>query len=277
MAERAASQTCPRRGARNIPRRVNVTSKSKTNTEEQKRFEEILQFLHVVDHEKENRRTEGKLTAVKYCLDFIREKCLLLFQPGRSISIDERMVKSKGRSGMRQYIKDKPVKWGFKLWVLADADTGYTSNFFVYTGKQDGNRLQHGLGYTVVFDLLEEYLGQGYCVYIDNFYTSVQLLKDLYKLRTFVTGTILPNRKHFPRDMKDTSKEWAKQAERGDMRWTRMNEILCVQWKDKKLVTIMSTMHRHLPQNVRNVQRRVKVAEKWEVREVQQPEVGSGL
>ena len=31
-------------------------------------------------------------------------------------SIDEHMVKFKGRSGMKQYIKSKPVKWGFKFW-----------------------------------------------------------------------------------------------------------------------------------------------------------------
>ena len=37
------------------------------------------------------------------------------------VSIDERMVKSKGRSGMRQFMPDKPVRFGFKLWVMADA------------------------------------------------------------------------------------------------------------------------------------------------------------
>jgi hypothetical protein len=32
--------------------------------------------------------------------------------------------------------KDKPVKFGIKLWVLADTITGYTSNYFVYLGKK---------------------------------------------------------------------------------------------------------------------------------------------
>jgi hypothetical protein len=45
------------------------------------------------------------------------------------------MVKSKGRSGMRQFIKDKPTRWGFKLWVLAESSTGYTIDFNVYTGE----------------------------------------------------------------------------------------------------------------------------------------------
>ena len=29
---------------------------------------------------------------------------------------DEHMAKFKGRSGMKQYLKSKPIKWGFKFW-----------------------------------------------------------------------------------------------------------------------------------------------------------------
>ena len=34
-------------------------------------------------------------------------------------------------------MKDKPVKFGIKLWVLADTITGYTSIFVVYLGKKE--------------------------------------------------------------------------------------------------------------------------------------------
>ena len=44
------------------------------------------------------------------------------------------MVKSKARSHFVQYMKDKPVKWGFKFWVIADP-SGYTVDFNLYTGK----------------------------------------------------------------------------------------------------------------------------------------------
>ena len=36
-------------------------------------------------------------------------------------SIDEHMVKFKGRSGMKQYIKSKPIKWGFKFWFCCSS------------------------------------------------------------------------------------------------------------------------------------------------------------
>ena len=229
------------------------------------RFESILQFLHVVDYEKENRETEGRLTKVKHLLDYIRDKCMTLFQPSEYVSIDERMVKSKGRSGMRQYIKDEPVKWGFKLWVLADALLGYTYNFSVYTGKSESGNSEHGLGYRVVFELLGPLLKQGYHVFFDNFYTSVQLLKDLLMKKTFAIGTILRTRRNFPKERKDTSQEFQKKAERGDMRWTRLGSILCLQWMDKKLVTLMSTKHKQTKDDVVKVERRVKDKESGRV------------
>ena len=40
-------------------------------------------------------------------------------------SIDEHMVKFKGRSGMKQYIKSKPIKWDFKFWFCCSSKSGY--------------------------------------------------------------------------------------------------------------------------------------------------------
>lgn len=42
------------------------------------------------------------------------------------------MVKSRYRSGIHQYIKDKPTKWGIKLWVLADSSNAYTVDLDIY-------------------------------------------------------------------------------------------------------------------------------------------------
>ena len=63
--------------------------------------------------------------------------------PHEHVTVDEEMVPFKGRLGIKQFMKDKPVKFGIKLWVLADSVTAYCYNLEVYTGKhgQQINRL----------------------------------------------------------------------------------------------------------------------------------------
>ena len=52
---------------------------------------------------------------------------------------------------MKQYMPMKPVKWGFKVWVRADAVTGYFCDCDVYIGKpSDGCTTETGLGERVV-------------------------------------------------------------------------------------------------------------------------------
>lgn len=49
--------------------------------------------------------------------------------------MDERVVASKAKTGMTQYMKDKPTKWGIRMFVLADSSNSYTLDFNIYTGK----------------------------------------------------------------------------------------------------------------------------------------------
>ena len=71
-------------------------------------------------------------------MDGLQLACKVYLVPGRNIaniSTDERMVAFKGRIAMKQCIKDKPTKWGFKVRVLSSSDSLYTFKFEVYTGK----------------------------------------------------------------------------------------------------------------------------------------------
>ena len=46
------------------------------------------------------------------------------------------MIPFKGRLGFKQYMEDKPTKWGVKVFTLRDATNGYVYRLQVYTGKQ---------------------------------------------------------------------------------------------------------------------------------------------
>ena len=87
----------------------------------------------------------------------MKQRCSELYEPLPELSIDERMVKSKARSHFRQYIRNKPIKWGFKYWFVSDP-TGYTLDFDLYWGK---NRTQpvspYGLTYIAVMELVKPF------------------------------------------------------------------------------------------------------------------------
>ena len=89
--------------------------------------------------------------------------------PGRNLSVDEAMVKFKGHLGMKQYLPVKPVKRGIKVWVCAEASSGYVCDFQVYTWKKQHGMMEQNLGYRVVHDLLQNFVRKNHHVFFDNF------------------------------------------------------------------------------------------------------------
>ena len=95
-----------------------------------------------------------------------------------SQSIDEAMIRFKGRASFRQYMPMKPIKRGFKVWVRADAKTRYVYQFQLYTGKDDGDGA--GLASRVVKHLTNSLKNTSTHVAFDNFFSSVKLLDELH-------------------------------------------------------------------------------------------------
>ena len=142
------------------------------------RFSALMAFLHVVDPDTED--PGDKLRKVNAFVTYFKSRCLSLYQPKQNVAIDERMVKSRHRSGIRQYIRDKPIKWGVKLWVVADSSNGYTVDFNVYIGRHAAETVSDkGLGYDVVMKLIQPFHHQGYHLFF-NVYSSVVLFRDLF-------------------------------------------------------------------------------------------------
>ena len=88
------------------------------------------------------------------------------------------MVPFRGRNKFKQFVKEKPVKWGFKAFILADAKESYVYNWRLYTGKEGGQRCT-GLAQKVVLELVEGLQYKGHVIYVDNYYTSLPLIKEL--------------------------------------------------------------------------------------------------
>ena len=59
-------------------------------------------------------------------------------------NVNECMLKFKGSSSMKQYIKKKPIKWCFKVWHRCAGTTGYLYQLELYLGKKDEVKLNLG-------------------------------------------------------------------------------------------------------------------------------------
>lgn len=91
------------------------------------RFLDIHRFLHFVDNEllpSYGDPEYSKIQKIKPVLTYISQKCGGLFVPGQNLAVDEAMVKYKGRSSIKQYMPKKPIKRGFKIWMIADSKSG---------------------------------------------------------------------------------------------------------------------------------------------------------
>ena len=84
-------------------------------------------------------------------------------------------------------------------------------------------------------------------------------------------GTTQKGRLGYPIQFKGTDAAWNKVSKRGDMRWFRDGDKLIVQWKDKRVVTIMTTIHNANKSDL--VDRKIRVGDKWEKQQVARPEV----
>lgn len=96
-------------------------------------------------------------------------------------------------------MKSKPGKYGLKIWVIVDAETGYILKIQIYQGKL--NATETNQGKRVVLDLAEDYLDQGRGITADNFFTSKALALELLEKKNTFVGTIRKKRKEVPADL----------------------------------------------------------------------------
>ena len=169
---------------------------------------EILQNLHFADNRKDDKT--DKVFKMRPVIDHLNLKFYEVLSNDSEQSIDEHMVKFKGRSGMKQYIKSKPIKWGFKFWFRCSSKSGYLYQMDIYLGRKQTPEFNLGLGEEVVLQLTKD-LERSFCtVYFDNFFNSPKLIEKLFQKGIYGIGTVRANRKQMPKMIDD------KQMKKGD-------------------------------------------------------------
>ena len=103
----------------------------------------------------------------------------------------------------------------------------------------------------MVLRLLEPLSGLGHHVYMDNYYTSPGLFAELHKRGFEACGTLRLDRRGVPREAKAALRKGNRRAISVD------DDMAIVQWHDKRMVSILSTLHSDKPVQVERRSRNV--------------------
>lgn len=98
--------------------------------------------------------------------------------------------------------------------------------WLLYTGKSENNNLSN-----IIYKLWMNYEGENYCLYINRYYTSINVLINIKKYNIYAIGTILKKRiwknDEISEDIKLLNKREYKFYKNKD-------QLQLTVWKDKK-------------------------------------------
>ncbi|XP_028324766.1 piggyBac transposable element-derived protein 3-like [Gouania willdenowi] len=215
------------------------------DTMPRRRFKLLRRFIHFND----NQQCDGspdRFYKIRPLFDMLRQQCLLIPSTYQH-SVDEVMVAYKGtRAGsLRQYIANKPDKWGFKLFCRASS-SGIIHDLLLYQGASTFFNITLteqeealGLGAKLVTTLCKTIpLPRLSVVFCDNYFTSFDLIQNLHgNLGLRCIGTVRANR--MGGATLKTDKELMKEG-RGAFDYRSTEGVIAVKWVDNKCVNLLS-------------------------------------
>lgn len=79
--------------------------------------------------------TNSLLDVIKTVIKTLRKEFSSNFSDNQNLAINENLTLWKGRFGFKQFIPTKCKRFGIKLFVLCDSNSGIVLNFLIYTGN----------------------------------------------------------------------------------------------------------------------------------------------
>ncbi|XP_068084847.1 piggyBac transposable element-derived protein 2-like [Anabrus simplex] len=231
------------------------------------RFDKLRSYFHVNDNSRMKARTDpdyDKLFKVRPFVDKIRENFGKI-EPEEHNVVDELIIPFKGRSSLKQYIKNKPHRWGIKVFARAGS-SGIINDFEIYRGKGTLQNSDSNLGISgdIVIRLCEglpKY--QNYKIFTDNWFTSYRLISTLKQMGILALGTVRIAR--LQGCTLKTDQELKKVGRGADDYRTEVEEnIIALKWYDNKSVHLASSYVGRNP---------VETVKRWSVAQKQHVEV----
>jgi len=196
------------------------------------RFDQFMQNLHFADNAKIN---SDKYYKVRPLFNELNQR-FKAFPLAAHLSIDESIIKYYGKHSTKQFIRAKPIRFGYKLFSLA-SPKGYLHHAEPYCGA-DTKLLEtsFGLGGNVVLSLAEFcHVSLGSKLFFDNWFTSLSLLDELKKRNIGGTGTIRADR---CQNAPLPSKKDLEKRGRGSSSYACDGSNMIVRWCDNAVVSV---------------------------------------
>ena len=174
----------------------------------------------------------------------IRDRVILnsqkMHHPTRELSVDECMIPFSGKHRWRVFLKSKPVKYGFKAYILAEANSGYVLNWHIHTGDPRTCDSEESSTFKIVRRLSYPYNFLGHHIYMDRYYSGLRIFRYLTLKGFGVCGTVMLNRLSLTQEILDDLNSFQYQ----DYNFFQFGkEILFSAWKDKRMVSLISNFH----------------------------------
>jgi DNA excision repair protein ERCC-6 len=226
---------------------LDVQNQMITNAMRRDRFTCIMRSLHCCDLGTVD--PSDKMFKLRPLIELIKQNFSSNFVPTKNLSFDESMIKYFGKHGCKQFIRGKPIRFGYKVWCL-NAENSYLCNFEIYAGKncdKDANPLyDKAFGKpAAVFVRMVDKINHPtlrYHFFFDNLFTSLNLLSHLQMKGYYGTGTVRANR--VPKLAGLPTKEIMKKEIRGKYAFKLSQDGLSViKWLDNSVVTVASNAY----------------------------------
>ena len=208
------------------------------------RFEILKAYAHFFDNTKLT--TDNKFTNMRSLLTMLNERFLQYAILDERLCVDESMIPYFGRHGAKQFLRDKPNRFGYKMWCLCDR-LGYLIQRDPHQGACGTYNKELGVGASVVPDLVSVLPPDvPFKIYGDRFFSSVKLTEILKSEGIGYTGTVKSNRTE--KAPLIDSKEMAKRP-RGsfDFCLKQREGIALTTWNDNTVVSLVSTVDLVMP------------------------------